>query len=261
MNTEQERTLLPCPFCGGPASIRGDIGLQYLGCADQTGECAGANIALPCYRPESRTESIKRWNRRAAHAHEAAPEQAGVPGAWRLVPVEPTPAMRLAGSRDCSARIQPDQAGEVWRAMLSAVTVPAEYAFAATLPTQQTEQPVAPEDYKIPCDVMLPPATRIKRGCSLNTLIVAMAQRESLPPAQRVFAAAMVAQKADDARDAERYRWLRDGASMITDLNPWEDVGFVCAVFVCTEYGSQTALTGEDLDAAIDAELAKVGAA
>ena len=66
MNTEQERAeLLPCPFCGGPASIRGDFGLQILGCADPTGECAGANIGLPCHRPERRAESIKRWNRRA----------------------------------------------------------------------------------------------------------------------------------------------------------------------------------------------------
>jgi len=72
-----------------------------------------------------------------------------------------------------------------------------EQLAAAPAPTQQTEQqPVAPEDYKIPCDVMLPPATRIKRGCSLHTLMVAMAQRESLPPAQRVFAAAPIAQTA-----------------------------------------------------------------
>lgn len=69
--------------------------------------------------------------------------------------------------------------------------------YAAPVPNQQTEQqPVAPEDYKIPCDVMLPPATRIKRGCSLKTLMVAMAQRESLPPAQRVVAAAPIAQTA-----------------------------------------------------------------
>lgn len=61
-----DRELLPCPFCGGPASIRGDFGLQQLGCDDPTGECAGADIALPCYRPERRAESIERWNRRAA---------------------------------------------------------------------------------------------------------------------------------------------------------------------------------------------------
>ena len=168
-----------------------------------------------------------------------------VPEGWKLVPVEPTPAMRLAGSRDCSARIQHDQAGEVWRAMLSAVTVPAEYAFAAPSPTQQTEQPVAPEDYKIPCDVMLPPATRIKRGCSLNTLMVAMAQRESLPPAQRVFAAAMVAQKADDARDAERYRWIKKSAF----CNVWARGDGIALVVPRTPTAS--------IDSRIDAEMAK----
>ena len=56
-----------------------------------------------------------------------------VPEGWQLVPVEPTPAMRVIGARDCSALIQPDQAGEVWRAMLGAVVVPAEYAFAAPI--------------------------------------------------------------------------------------------------------------------------------
>lgn len=70
--------LMPCPFCGGPASIRGDFGLQQLGCADQTCECAGADIALPCYRPELRSASIKRWNARAA----IDASRAAVPAGW-----------------------------------------------------------------------------------------------------------------------------------------------------------------------------------
>lgn len=61
-----DRELLPYPFCGRAASIRGDFGLQQLGCPDPTGECAGADIALPCYRPDIRADSIARWSRRAA---------------------------------------------------------------------------------------------------------------------------------------------------------------------------------------------------
>lgn len=57
--------------------------------------------------------------------------QQGVPDGWTLVPIDPTPAMRLVGARDCSALIQPDQAEEAWRAMLCAVVVPFDYAFAA----------------------------------------------------------------------------------------------------------------------------------
>lgn len=71
-------TLKPCPFCGGPASIRGDFGLQQLGCADPTGECAGSDIALPCYKPERRAESIKRWNRRSEAIANATGQKGGV---------------------------------------------------------------------------------------------------------------------------------------------------------------------------------------
>ncbi|SDJ60545.1 hypothetical protein [Pseudomonas indica] len=39
----------------------------------------------------------------------------------------------------------------------------------------------------IPCDVMLPPATTIRCGCSLNTLLAAMKLRDGFPEAQRVF--------------------------------------------------------------------------
>lgn len=62
-------------------------------------------------------------------------------------------------------------------------------------------------------------------------------------------------------KDAERYRWLRLGAHDDSDLDRWEHVGYVCGVSVCTDYGVQQTLYAEDLDAAIDAELAKVGAA
>lgn len=44
-------------------------------------------------------------------------------------------------------------------------------------------------DQRIPCDVMLPPATTIKRGCQLSTVLVSMKMREDVPPNQRVFTA------------------------------------------------------------------------
>lgn len=44
-------------------------------------------------------------------------------------------------------------------------------------------------EQRIPCDVMLPPATTIKRGCSLSTVLASMKMREEIPPNQRVFTA------------------------------------------------------------------------
>ena len=35
-------------------------------------------------------------------------------------------------------------------------------------------------NYKLPCDVRLPPRTTIKRGCALTTLIVGIIARETL---------------------------------------------------------------------------------
>lgn len=47
-----------------------------------------------------------------------------VPHGWRIAPIDPTPAMRLAGARDCSALLQPDQAAEVYSAMLKHALAP-----------------------------------------------------------------------------------------------------------------------------------------
>lgn len=44
-------------------------------------------------------------------------------------------------------------------------------------------------EQRIPCDVMLPPATTIKRGCPLSTVLASMKLREDVPPNQRVFTA------------------------------------------------------------------------
>lgn len=36
--------------------------------------------------------------------------------------------------------------------------------------------------YKLPCDVMVPPATLIRKGCGLDTLMVALKARDGRPP-------------------------------------------------------------------------------
>ena len=37
------------------------------------------------------------------------------------------------------------------------------------------------DEYKLPCDVRLPPATTIKKGCKLSTLMEALKVRERFP--------------------------------------------------------------------------------
>ncbi len=44
-------------------------------------------------------------------------------------------------------------------------------------------------EQRIPCDVMLPPATTIKRGCPLSTVLASMKLREDVAPNQRAFTA------------------------------------------------------------------------
>lgn len=56
-------------------------------------------------------------------------------------------------------------------------------------------------------------------------------------------------------KDAERYRWLRLGGNEDGELDRWEDVGYVCGVSVCTDYGLQQTLDSESLDEAIDAAM------
>jgi len=43
---------------------------------------------------------------------------------------------------------------------------------------------------RIPCDVMLPPASRIKRGCTLRTVLASIKLREDFAPNKRVFTSA-----------------------------------------------------------------------
>jgi hypothetical protein len=64
--SDKERELNPCPFCGRPASIQGDFGLQALACSDRLGECPGSTVHLPAHTPQRRAEAITAWNTRAA---------------------------------------------------------------------------------------------------------------------------------------------------------------------------------------------------
>lgn len=58
-------------------------------------------------------------------------------------------------------------------------------------------------------------------------------------------------------QDAERYRWLRDGASEQSEQSdPWDSVGHIQPPLVCLKPGLQVAQTGDDLDSAIDAAMA-----
>jgi hypothetical protein len=43
------------------------------------------------------------------------------------------------------------------------------------------------ESARLPCDVRLPPATTIKRGCTLNTLLVGINARSAFPAIEQVF--------------------------------------------------------------------------
>lgn len=71
-------------------------------------------------------------------------------------------------------------------------------------------------EQRIPCDVMLPPATTIKRGCPLSTVLASMKLREDVAPNQRVFTATPApevrCQTCDGTGDVHRAdgEWLGD---------------------------------------------------
>jgi len=55
-----------------------------------------------------------------------------------------------------------------------------------TSPAQASE-PVAPGEYRLPCDVHLPPNTYIRKGCALETLLFSLKRREGFPDDATTF--------------------------------------------------------------------------
>lgn len=96
--------LKPCPFCGGRAAWKQGIYTGYVMCLKC--EVMGPNII--------RDEAITAWNRRPSTE---------TPGEWRLVPVEPTREMVLAGAKCLPGSGVAGRAHRVWDAMLSAIPV------------------------------------------------------------------------------------------------------------------------------------------
>lgn len=75
-------------------------------------------------------------------------------------------------------------------------------------------------EQRIPCDVMLPPATTIKRGCPLSTVLAGMKMRENIPANQQVFST--TPQPGPDVRalvkeclDDERECWTGDSSQAV----------------------------------------------
>lgn len=75
-------------------------------------------------------------------------------------------------------------------------------------------------DQRIPCDVMLPPASRIKRGCTLRTVLASIKLREDVAPNQRVFTATPAPEV--QAEQGERHVPARGFPAMTTMTAPEE---------------------------------------
>lgn len=64
-------------------------------------------------------------------------------------------------------------------------------------------------EQRIPCDVMLPPASRIKRGCTLRTILASIKLREDFAPNKRVFTSAPAPEvKAEQGERQEAACWV-----------------------------------------------------
>ena len=70
---QDERMLLPCPFCGGAPTVRQAMGETWVVC----GSCSATTNSK-----SRETVAFDLWNRRAAPAQPAAVEGAGEPVAW-----------------------------------------------------------------------------------------------------------------------------------------------------------------------------------
>lgn len=58
-------------------------------------------------------------------------------------------------------------------------------AAALTAALEGREEPS--QDYRLPCDVRLPPYTTIRKGCTLDTLMLSLGQREGRPSSDTTF--------------------------------------------------------------------------
>lgn len=111
-----------CPFCGnaGDSDPRQTFGFNGPDRADVVITCGNCGARGPWVRYREtkgydlaacETEALDRWKKRAALTDRAARQAA--PSGWKLVPVEPTPAMVKAGARCASSNM-------CWREMLNA---------------------------------------------------------------------------------------------------------------------------------------------
>lgn len=133
MTTLQEA--LPCPFCGKQHTLQVISGQELMGedqefwqhsesfgvvCDASTPDGKGGCGATGGFKP-TEEGAITAWNIRAALA------QQGEQQSWKLVPVEPTDAMEIAGAlayeqSKCHDNIGPLQ--DAWSAMLAAAPAP-----------------------------------------------------------------------------------------------------------------------------------------
>jgi len=126
--TDEKRVseLLPCPFCGGKASVRHERDLyldRYQRHFVKCGSC-GASGSEKIANEDDAYGAIQSvlagWNRRSQE-----------PDGWRLVPVEPDHGMGIAGfleaqKLDVASLPLFDMCVRIYRAMLAAAPSPKE---------------------------------------------------------------------------------------------------------------------------------------
>lgn len=108
--TDKTMTLEPCPFCGNaPFCDKLNFGsMVKIGCA-------------PCsfYMYGKWSKILPKWNSRAIHLSQPA-ERVRVPDGWKLVPVDPTPDMIIAGIKANLEHAGKGVFGSIYKAMLFA---------------------------------------------------------------------------------------------------------------------------------------------
>lgn len=106
---DDEPKLLPCPFCGG---IDIDASFSLNGEGDINAGCMTCGACGPDANSKDLKVAASEWNKRAVLSDVHAPQ------GWKLVPLEPTVEMKVAG----------DNAGwwcaDKYRAMIAAAPQP-----------------------------------------------------------------------------------------------------------------------------------------